>query len=94
MLNAYEAHALTLCPIEKEKVRISSELDKISQKIYVAALDGKTTITVEISARFSEDQIEEIVEVLNRSRYSTYKFRYNAPFEFQGNCWILRISWW
>lgn len=93
MLNAYEAHNLTLRSIEKGKVEVfnefnlSSELDKISQKIYAAALDGKTTIIVELPGQFSEDQIEEIVEVLNRSRYS-------APFEFRGNCWTLQVSWW
>lgn len=87
MLNAYEAHNLTLCSIEKEKDKVSSELDKIFQKIYVAALDGKTTITIELSGRLSEDQIEEIVKVLNR-------FRYSAPFEFRGNCWTLQVSWW
>ena len=61
MLNAYEAHNLTLRSIEKEKVEISnefylsSELDKISQKIYVAALNGKTTVVVELPKRFSKD---------------------------------------
>lgn len=61
MLNAYEAHNLTLRSIEKEKVEISnefylsSELDKISQKIYAAALNGKTTVVVELPKRFSKD---------------------------------------
>lgn len=93
MLNAYEAHNLTLRSIKKEKVEIfnefylSSELDKISQKIYAAALDGKTTIAVELPKRFLKDQIRKIVEVLNR-------FRYSAPFELQESCWILQVSWW
>lgn len=93
MLNAYEAHNLAFHSIKKEKVKafnefnLFSELDRIYYKVYAAALDGKTTIIVELPGQFLEDQIEEIVEVLNRPRYS-------APFELQENCWTLQVSWW
>lgn len=92
MLSANEAYIISLRSLAKEKIKafggfhLFSELDKIFQKIYSAALDGETSISINLSRKFSEDQIRQIVENLGNCHYG-------VRFEGWEAAWVLWITW-